>query len=149
MRFLVLGPLEVTDDSGHPLPIAGSKERTILACLVAREGGAVPSEALIEALWADEPPRTAERTLVSYVSRLRKALEPTVNGSGDVIVSRRDGYSLTRGAGDVDATRFQDLAAQAHTLLGRGRANDARRLLRDALALWRGAAYQEFRSTPF
>ena len=41
MRFLVLGPLEVAEAGEDPLPIAGSKERTILACLIARAGQVV------------------------------------------------------------------------------------------------------------
>jgi DNA-binding SARP family transcriptional activator len=148
MRFLVLGPLEVTDDSGRSLPVAGSNERTILACLVARAGRTVPADTLVAELWADDPPTAAERTLASHVSTLRSALEPGANGSGELIVSRADGYTLV-GDGEVDATRFEHLAAQAHTLLGRGRHDEASRLLRDALALWRGPAYEEFRSTPF
>ncbi len=39
MRLLVLGPLEVTEEGGDPLPIAGSKERTVLAFLLARPQG--------------------------------------------------------------------------------------------------------------
>src|SRR5919201_3521646 len=74
MRFLVLGPLEVAEAGGEPLPIAGSKERTILACLIARAGRGVPVDDLIEELWADHPPRNPEKALVSYVSRLRRAL---------------------------------------------------------------------------
>src|SRR5437773_6809394 len=94
MRFLVLGPLEVAEAGGEPLPIAGSKERTILACLIARAGRVVPVDDLIEELWGEHPPRTAEKTLGSYVSRFRRALQPDrSNGSGpDVIVSRGDGY---------------------------------------------------------
>src|SRR6266487_5838394 len=76
MRFLVLGPLEVAKSAGEPLPIAGSKERTILACLIARAGRVVPVDDLIEELWGDDPPRAPERTLVSYVSRLRRELQP-------------------------------------------------------------------------
>ena len=41
MRFVVLGPLEVLGESGEPLPLSGSKERTILADLVAHAGHVV------------------------------------------------------------------------------------------------------------
>jgi len=75
MRFHVLGPLEVLGADGDQLAIAGSKERTILASLIARAGVVVPIDDLIDELWGDDPPRTAERTLGSYVSRLRGALE--------------------------------------------------------------------------
>ena len=95
MRFLVLGPLEVVDDRGRSVPIAGAKERTILALLIARAGRVVPADDLIEALWRDEPPRTAERTLVSYVSRLRRELlvgDSPVAGTSErpIVPSGRD-----------------------------------------------------------
>jgi DNA-binding SARP family transcriptional activator len=93
MRFLVLGPLEVAQTGGDPLPIAGSKERTILAYLVARAGRVVPVDDLIEELWGDHPPRAPERTLVSYVSRLRRELQPrrSAGSNVEVIVFRADG----------------------------------------------------------
>ena len=75
MDFRILGPLEVAEAGGEPLPIAGSKERTILACLIARAGRVVPVDDLIEELWGEHPPRAPEKTLVSYVSRLRRELQ--------------------------------------------------------------------------
>ena len=65
MRFLVLGPLEVAEAGGEPLPIAGSKERTILACLIAGAGRVVAVDDLIEELWGDGPPGNPEKALVS------------------------------------------------------------------------------------
>jgi DNA-binding SARP family transcriptional activator len=151
MRFLVLGPLEVTEEGGDPLPIAGSKERTILACLIARAGRVVPIDDLIEELWGEHPPRTAEKTLGSYISRLRRALQPgRSNGSGpDVIVSRGDGYSLDHAGHEIDAIRFEQLADEGHRLLDMGRPREADPVLEGALGLWRGAAYQGYRYTGF
>jgi WD40 repeat protein/DNA-binding SARP family transcriptional activator len=151
MHFLVLGPFEVTAESGDPLPIAGSKERTILACLIARAGRVVPVDDLIEELWGDHPPRTAERTLGSYVSRLRRALQPgRSNGSGPgVIVSSGDGYSLDYAGHQIDAIRFEQLAGEGHRLLDAGHPREADPVLEGALGLWRGAAYQGYRYTGF
>jgi DNA-binding SARP family transcriptional activator len=50
VRFLVLGPLEVVGDGDEPVPIPGSKERTLLACLIAHAGRAVSADELIEQL---------------------------------------------------------------------------------------------------
>jgi WD40 repeat protein/DNA-binding SARP family transcriptional activator len=151
MRFLVLGPLEVVGERGHAVPIAGSKERTILAQLIARWGRVVPSDELIEELWGDAPPRTAERTLVSYVSRLRHALfqDGSPRSSLERISSRGGGYCLNGGDNEIDAVRFQQLSADGHRLLEEGSMDEAAAHLEPALGLWRGAAYQEFRSTTF
>jgi WD40 repeat protein/DNA-binding SARP family transcriptional activator len=151
MRFLVLGPLEVAEEGGDPLRIAGSKERTILASLIARAGRVVPTDALIDELWGEDPPRTAERTLGSYVSRLRRALEEghSPDGTPDIIRSRGDGYALATDGHEIDAVRFEQLAGEGHRLLSAGHPDEADRMLEEALGLWRGDAYQEYRYTGF
>ena len=151
MRFLVLGPLEVAQASGEPLPIAGSKERTILACLVARAGRVVPVDDLIEELWGDHPPRAPEKTLISYVSRLRRELQSRrpAGSNVDVIVFRADGYTLESDGHEIDAVSFEQLAVEGHRLLDTGRPAEADPVLEEALGLWRGPAYQGYRYTGF
>nr|MDP9328650.1 winged helix-turn-helix domain-containing protein [Actinomycetota bacterium] len=150
MRFLVLGPLEVVGEDGVHLPIAGSKERTILACLIARAGLVVSIDDLIDELWGERPPRTAEKTLGSYISRLRRAVEPGRAGSQrDLIVTRGDGYQLQVADDEVDAIRFEDLAAGGRRLLAAGDMKGAASTLDEALGVWRGDAYQGLRYTGF
>ena len=152
MRFQVLGPLEVAEAAGAaPLPIAGSKERTILACLIAHAGQVVPVDDLVDELWADSPPRSPDKTLSSYVSRLRRELEPgrAAGSNGDVIVFRSGGYALDRDGHEIDAVGFEELAARGHDLLESGHPDEAEPVLAQALDLWRGAAYQGYRYTRF
>jgi DNA-binding SARP family transcriptional activator len=148
VRFLVLGPLEVVADGGDSLPIAGSKERTVLAFLLARGGRVVSVDDLIEELWGEHPPRTAEKTVGSYVSRLRRTLRPgqSPGPDHDVIVSRRGGYALERAGELIDALSFEQLAGDGHRLLAAGHPGEAGGLLEEALGLWRGAAYQGYRT---
>src|SRR5512134_1879881 len=151
MRFRVLGPLEVLGDGGDQLSIAGSKERTILAYLIARAGGVVSADDLIDELWGERPPRTAKKTLGSHISRLRGALDPgrAKGSSDDVIATRSGGYLLEPATCEIDALRFERLAMEGAGLLAEGRADAATKLLEEALGLWRGAAYQGLRYTGF
>jgi len=151
MRFLVLGPLEVIGDTGDPIPIAGSKERTVLADLIARAGRVVSVDDLIEDLWGEQPPRTAEKTIGSYVSRLRRAPEPTraAGSTSEIIVTRGNGYTLEVAPDEVDSLRFEGLAERGRQLLDTGRSEDAGSALDEALGLWRGSAYQDYRYTGF
>src|SRR5262245_59598995 len=79
------------------------------------------------------PPSDAANALQRLASRLRKALPE------GLIEGQPGGYRLTVAPDAVDALRFERLLAQARQAAGPGRV----RLLREALALWRGAAMQE------
>lgn len=128
-EFRILGALEVVDD-GRPLDLGGPKQRALLAILLLHRRKPVSSDRLIDLLWGEEQPATAAKTLQAYVSRLRKVL-----GDG-ALLTQPGGYRLV--AESLDAERFDALVADAHTALGDGDARRARRLLDDALDLWRG-----------
>ena len=59
MRYKVLGPLEIERD-GVPVPIGGPQLRRLFAVLVSRRGRQVSGDRLVEALWADGQPPTAQ-----------------------------------------------------------------------------------------
>jgi DNA-binding SARP family transcriptional activator len=150
MRFRVLGPLEVETDHG-PVVLGGQKERLLLAQLLTRPNQVVPVEALVRGLWGEQPPPTAAKTLQSHVVRLRRALEPgrARGAAGEVLVTREPGYLLRVAPGALDAARFEELTAQARRALSEGQADDAASLLREALELWRGRAFEEFLDADF
>jgi DNA-binding SARP family transcriptional activator len=145
MRFQVLGPLEVEADDG-PLVLGGPKERLLLALLLTRPNQVVSVDALVRGLWGERPPATAAKTLQSHVKRLRRVLEPgRARGAvGDVLVTRQPGYLLRVAPGALDAARFEGLTDKARRALAEGRADAAASMLREALGLWRGQAFQEF-----
>jgi WD40 repeat protein/DNA-binding SARP family transcriptional activator len=145
MRFHVLGPLEVEADDG-PLVLGGPKERLLLALLLTRPNQVVSVEALVGGLWGEQPPATAAKTLQSHVKRLRRALEPgrARGAAAEVLVTRQPGYLLRVAPRALDATRFEELTAQARRALADGQADAAGSLLREALGLWRGQAFEEF-----
>jgi DNA-binding SARP family transcriptional activator len=145
MRFQVLGPLEVETDD-RAVVLGRPKERLLLALLLTRPNQVAPVEALIQGLWGEQPPPTAARTLQSHVKRLRRALEPgRVRGAASqVLVTREPGYLLRVAPGGLDAARFEELTGQAHRALAGGQVDAAASLLREALGLWRGQAFEEF-----
>ncbi len=126
MDYAVLGPLEVRN-GGEAIPIGRGKQRALLAVLALNTGRVVATERLIDELWGDSPPATAATALQVYVSKLRKAL-----GDG-AIETREPGYRVS---GELDAHRFEELVGEAR----RAEPERAAELLREALALWRGAA---------
>ncbi|MBV9869617.1 MAG: hypothetical protein JO214_03250 [Frankiaceae bacterium] len=73
MRVDVLGPVALSDADGRVLPVGGPRQQAVLGVLGLLAGTPVPLDALIDAVWAGAPPRTAEHTLHNYVLRLRRA----------------------------------------------------------------------------
>ena len=132
MRIAILGDLAVFDDDDQPVSVQGRNQRTLLASLATRPGTVVSADALVEAIWERRPPANAANAVQTVVSRLRSAL-----GDG-VVLTRTPGYVLGVAAGDVDASRFEQLAAEARERMAGGDVEAAGELLRAALALWRG-----------
>ncbi|HVL05263.1 MAG TPA: BTAD domain-containing putative transcriptional regulator [Acidimicrobiales bacterium] len=119
--------------------------------LLAAGGRVVTAEALVDILWGEDPPASAPGTLQSYISRLRRELEPDrARGTeARVLVWEPPGYRLAVEAGDVDFRRFEALADEGRALLGAGRAGEERNVLLAADALWRGPALAEYRDRDF
>jgi predicted ATPase/DNA-binding SARP family transcriptional activator len=129
----LLGPFEVRTDDGVLAEVPGARLRGLLIALALQPGHVVPKAALVDWIWGERPPADAANALQRLASRLRKAL-PT-----GLIEGQPGGYRLTVAPDAVDAVRFERLLAQARHEEGAGRV----RLLREALALWRGAAMQD------
>ncbi|GAA5165282.1 MULTISPECIES: BTAD domain-containing putative transcriptional regulator [Amycolatopsis] len=143
--FRVLGALEVVAGE-HVLALGGPQLRVLLALLLAAGGRAVGVGTLVDELWGPHAPHDADRTVRTYVSRLRKSLQPAAGAA--VIVTRAPGYALLLDPDLLDAGRFERLAAAGRAALGAGRPGEAAEQLAAALALWRGAAYDGFDETP-
>jgi DNA-binding SARP family transcriptional activator len=144
MEFRILGPLEVLEE-GRSLPLGGPRQRAVLAVLLLHANEVVSSERLIDELWAEEPPKTADATLRVYVSQLRKVLEPrgSATGGRHFLESRAGGYVVRLGADDLDLARFERLFEQGREALAAGDAAAAAATLRDGLAVWRGKALSD------
>ena len=144
MEFRILGPLEVTDQ-GHELPLAGSKQRALLAILLLHANEVVSSDRLIDELWGEQPPPSAAKSLQAHVSRLRQSLHGVGGTSPDsVIVTRGRGYLIRVGPHQLDRADFESLLEEGTNALADGSPERAAELLREALGLWRGAPLADF-----
>jgi predicted ATPase/DNA-binding SARP family transcriptional activator len=144
MDFRILGPLEVRDGGGGSLPLGATKPRAVLAVLLLHANEPVNAERLAVALWGEEAPTDATRTVQVYVSRLRKAL-----GDTEVIATTPAGYRLRVGADELDAERFRRSMEAGRLALGAGLHERAAALLREALGFWRGPPLADLEFEPF
>jgi YVTN family beta-propeller protein len=141
-EFRVLGSLEVVDQDGA-VALGPPQQRALLAVLLLHRGEAVSSDRLIDELWGERPPASANKLVQGYVSSLRKAL-----GDG-LLVTEGHGYSLRVAPGRLDVDRFESLVAQGGEALDRGDALTGGALLREALGVWRGPPLADFAYEPF
>jgi YVTN family beta-propeller protein len=142
MEFRVLGSLEVVDHDG-PLALGAPKQRALLAVLLLHRGEAVSFDRLIDEIWGDQPPASANKIVQGYVSNLRKVL-----GDG-LLVTEGRGYMLRVDPGRLDIDRFEALVVQGREAVEGGDALTAAAVLREALGVWRGPALADFAYEPF
>jgi DNA-binding SARP family transcriptional activator len=135
MHFRILGPLEVLDGD-EAVPLAGAKQRRLLAILLLHANAVVSTDELIESLWPEGPPESGSTALQVRVSNLRKALGP----AGAALVTQSPGYVLRVAGDELDLHSFERLVEGAEG----AEPSVASAQLGEALGLWRGRALSEF-----
>ena len=133
----LLGPLEVVV-AGRSVAVTGARQRALLAVLALNSNEIVSRDHLIDAAWGESPPETVQASLNVAVSKLRRAL------GGDVLETRPPGYVLRIDEDALDVRRFERLVGDGRRALANGDPERASAILRDALALWRGAPLADF-----
>ncbi len=133
MWVQLLGRVRVFGDDGTELEVGGPKQQTVLALLYSDPGVPVSIGTLTEALWGDDPPDRANRSLSTYVSNLRRVLGGTLarHGSGYVAQIDRDW---------VDACVFDRQVALARRLI-EGDPIAALEVVEEALELWQAEPF--------
>jgi predicted ATPase len=121
VQVAILGPLEVYDDGGTAVAVAGVRLRGLIARLALAGGQPVSTGALAEAVWDCALPAEVANALQTLVSRARRVL-----GGAAAVEQSAAGYRLAVTPDDVDALRFERLVAEG--------------AMAEALALWRGPA---------
>jgi DNA-binding SARP family transcriptional activator len=143
VRVHVLGPLQV-EIEGTEVGLGGRLPRQLFAALVVRVGESVSMPALVDAVWGEDAPPTAVKTLRAYVTRLRSALDTAGPDGAGIIRTTQQGYRLAIAPGAVDAHVFTDRVQRARREVDAGRPDVAETVIAEALALWRGDPYGEF-----
>ncbi|MEU6949353.1 BTAD domain-containing putative transcriptional regulator [Streptomyces sp. NPDC046316] len=144
MKIVLLGPVEAKADDASSVDIGGVRLRMLLARLALEGGRPVLVDTLVDGLWGADSPAEVGNALQALVSRLRKALRGVAT-----LESVAGGYRLSVRDEDVDAHRFEELAARGRRELAAGRADEAASLLGAALGLWRGPALADVLDAPF
>lgn len=136
VAFTLLGSLSARADD-ETVIIGGPRQRIIVAALALAWGRVVSVDALIDAVWGDEPPASARTQVAICVGALRKAFK-AAGRQAPVIVTVHPGYRLNTECSSLDVREFEKLVAEAGDRARKGFLEDASRLCKQALDLWSG-----------
>jgi ABC-type transport system substrate-binding protein/DNA-binding SARP family transcriptional activator/DNA-binding beta-propeller fold protein YncE len=145
IEFRILGPLEVWVEDVQ-LRIGGPRQRALLAFLLLSANKAVSRDRLIDELFGDTRPASADHALRVQVSRLRKALDGV---GGERLLASSPGYLLRVEPGEVDLQVFEQLLAEGRRAMEEGEADHAAAKLHAAEKLWRGRPLADLEFEPF
>ena len=106
MEFLILGPLEVRNGE-RTVRLGAAKQRALLGVLLLHANETVSTSRLVDELWGERPPATAEKLVQGYVHALRKQL-----GEG-VLETQAPGYRLSVEPRALDLLEFERLTEEA------------------------------------
>ncbi len=139
IRYALLGPVTAWRD-GHELDLGWAKQQTVLITLLLELDRPVPVSAIIDAVWGESPPRDARNAVQTYVSRLRRVLQPGVAADdvAAVLLSTDNGYRARGDPAQLDVVVFERHLTAAEDHHARGDLPAAAAAAEAALALWRG-----------
>ena len=138
LRISVLGPLAAWRE-GTRVRLGGARRQAVLGLLAVQPGATLQREAIIDAVWGDDPPTAAAGVVQAHISRLRRALDPAQQPAapGVLLVCAGGGYRLQAAAGQLDLLAFRQLAARARTACAAGDLGSSCDLFAQAISLWR------------
>ncbi len=142
LRVGVLGPVRAWL-SGRELPTGPPRQQAVLGMLAMRANRVVSRDELVDAVWGQQAPASAEGGVHTYVAGLRRVLEPgrSRRGPSQVLASAGAGYVLRLDAGQIDAVVFERSLQHGRRLRISGDLNGAIAGLEVALGEWYGSAF--------
>ncbi|MFF0202702.1 AfsR/SARP family transcriptional regulator BagI/FevR [Streptomyces sp. NPDC005017] len=123
-------------NGGEEIEISGTRRQKLLAALLLQPNQMVSLDRLVDAMWDDQPPASAHGQIRICVSGLRRMLGGSERDS--VIETHPSCYRIRVHDDDLDLFTFERLVSQGRAMIRDNQLERAERLLRSALALWRG-----------
>src|SRR5690349_17769968 len=141
VRISLLGPVRAWGTHGEA-ELGFAQRKAVLAVLALQSGHWVSKSELVDAVWGEEPPASAQGSIYAHISALRATLEPhrPPRSEGALLTSAGSGYCLTLPGDAVDVDHFQRLRDEARTCRNNRDIDGELAALEAALALWRGDA---------
>ena len=138
VRATLFGQLAV-DVGGRrlgPRDFGGVKPKQIFEILLLARGQTVAKDRLADQIWPESLPENVSATLETYISVLRRHLDPRGQLGRRLVVTEREAYRLAADQVELDLDRFD-------ALLGPGGSRAPRARLEEALGLAHGDVLED------
>lgn len=142
MDIRLFGPMTIEDGPRRlgPADLGGRKPKQILEILLTERGHVVSKDRIADLLWPEGGPENPAGTIDTYVSVLRRHLEPSVARAKEYkrVRTVRPGYLFDTSDAEIDTDRFGRLAAEGKEARDAGDLGRARLAYAEAIRLYRG-----------
>ncbi|MCP4222779.1 MAG: AAA family ATPase, partial [Actinomycetia bacterium] len=110
-----------------------------MTALILARANVVSADRLITLIWGDQLPTKPSQTLRSYVSHLRRTLDPErqAGARSGLLVTKSPGYLLDTASANVDVFDFENRSTRADRYLAVGRFEATLAETTGAIDLWR------------
>lgn len=143
MRFRILGHLETHTYERQLVRLSAAKQRSLLSILLLHGNQPVSVDRLVDGIWGNRMPRSAERVLRTYVAAVRKKLHLGRHSDPPELVTVPGGYHLRLAEHDLDLMVFDRLTQRGRAALATGDVSTAATSLQEALDLWRSRPLED------
>ncbi|WP_343240300.1 BTAD domain-containing putative transcriptional regulator [Streptomyces sp. SID14515] len=138
-RLLILGPLALRRGR-TPVPVTSPMLRRLLGLLALKHPEPATQQEITDILWPSGPPHSHPSLIHTYVSQVRRLLEPCGPRTDPppTVVRTPTGYRLEASRSQIDLGHFDELLAQAERLRRASDPEPVHASLTQALRWWRG-----------
>lgn len=116
------------------------QQQAIMVALLLQNGSHISVDHLIDMVWGEQAPPTAEKTVRTYVYRLRQALARHGDGRQTILTSLHNGYTAKAPEGAIDVDEFIRLTDAARRARRAGAVAEVADCARRGLDLWHGSS---------
>ncbi len=138
-EFCLLGPVSAWIGD-EPVSLGGPRQAAVLARLLLTPRQVVSLDQFIDSIWDDRIPNRPDVAIRSYISNLRRLIEPDrkQRGHDSILTSASAGYRLDVEPSRIDWVRFETAVNEARAMLHNSEYAAAAGELRLAGSLWQG-----------
>lgn len=119
-RIAIFGAIsvEIGDRTLGPKDFGGVKPKQLFEILLIGRGNPVPKDRVADLLWGDDPPQNISASIETYISVLRKSLDPVGDAGRRLVRTEREAYAIDLDLASLDIDELNEHLQRAEHAVG-------------------------------